>query len=196
MRRLSSAILILMLLFALSEVKSQQLQYDIIWLGKVGNLSINKTQNNEYSFIETNSEVRLPFYKLNWVTTTKVQNGQLLSSNYAQLLNNKKREYTDIEHLKDSSWQVINDVGKKEFIQIKNSFNVSDLYFREPINEKYIFSERFGVPIELVQTGDSEYRLLLPDGNHCDFFYKEGVCTNVKAKNGSRTIKFVLREDS
>jgi len=195
MTKLAPGIFTLILFFLFAEVSSQQLQYDIIWLGKIGKLNISKTQNEAYSYIETNSEVKLPFYKLNWITTTKVLNGELKTSNYSQLLNNKKREYTEIEYLNDSIWQLVNDVGETEFIHIKHKFNVSDLYFNEPLNEKYVFSERFGKPVELVHKGDSHYRLMLPDDNYCDFFYEEGVCTNVEAKNGSRTIRFVLLDE-
>ena len=194
MRILASIVLASLLCSNAAELHSQHLQYDIIWLGKIGKLSIVKTQNNRYTYIETNSEVKLPFYKLNWVTTAKEEDGQLRESNYAQLLNDKTREYTDIAYINDSSWQKQNDVGEKELIQINSELNVSDLYFEEPLNQSYIFSERFGRPIEIVDKGNSQYRLLLPDGNHCDFFYENGICINVKAKNGSRTIKFVLKE--
>ena len=175
------------------EADAQKLEYDIIWLGKVGKLKINKTITDEYSFIETNSTVKVPFYRFNWITNTKYADGQLQSSNYAQLLNDKRREYTEIDFVNDSLWQVVFDDGEQEMICIKNHFIVSNLYYKEPVDQKYIFSERFGKPLELVVKGDGHYRLLLPDKNYCDFFYEEGVCTIVKAKNGPRTIKFVLQ---
>jgi hypothetical protein len=195
MRILVSIVLAVFICTYSVELRSQQLQYDIIWLGKIGKLKIVKTQNNSYTHIETNSEVKLPFYKLNWVTTSTEENGQLRASNYAQLLNDKPREYTNIAYINDSSWHKENDIGEKELISIKSKFKVSDLYFEEPLNQSFIFSERFGRPIEIIDKGNSHYRLLLPDGNHCDFFYENGICTNVKARNGSRTIKFVLREE-
>lgn len=187
-------VLILGLLFSIScfEAKSQKLEYDIIWLGKIGKLHINKTQKEAYSFIEINSEVKVPFYKFNWITTSTLKDGQLQSSNYSQLLNNKKREYTEIDFVAVNKWQIIDDSGQSELIDIKLHFNVSNLYYEEPVNEKYIFSERFGKPIELENKGNGHYRLLLPDKNYCDYFYEEGVCTNVVVKNGARKIKFVL----
>lgn len=170
----------------------QQLEYDIIWLGKIGKLQIDKTDQDAYSTIETNSEVKIPFYRFNWITRASFFNGKLQTSDYEQLLNDEKREYTTIDQVNDSIWQIVNDAGKKEFISIKLQFNVSQLYFEEPVNEHYVFSERFGIPVEVEHKGKGQYRLLLPDKNYCDYFYEEGVCTTVKAKNGGKTIKFVL----
>ena len=195
MKNLTALLLGFLLLALCVDVHSQKLEYDIIWLGKIGKLHINKTNKEAYSFIETNSEVKLPFYKLNWITTTTFMDGQLQSSNYAQLLNNKKREYTDIDIVAENEWQIVNDDGQREVIDIRHNFNVSNLYYEEPVNETYIFSERFGKPFELVNKGNGHYRLLLPDKNYCDYFYEEGICTNVKVKNGGRTIKFVLNDN-
>ena len=192
MKIITTLICGLLILISSLLAHSQQLEYNIIWLGKIGKLHIKKTEKDDYSFIETNSEVKIPFHKLNWVTTTTELNGQLKTSNYAQLLNDKKREYTEIDHTNDTIWQVNYESGKEEHISIKHNLNVSDLYFEEPVNETYIFSERFGQPLEIENKGKGHYRLMLPDKNYCDYFYTEGICTNVKAKNGRRTIKFVL----
>lgn len=194
MKSLLSLILGLSLIFISHEVNSQQLEYDIIWLGKIGKLHISKTQKEAESTIETSSEVKIPFYKLNWITSTSVIDGQLQSSNYAQLLNNKKREFTDIDYITDDNWQIINDNGQNELIKIRHKFNVSDLYFEEPVDEQFIFSERYGRPFELVNKGNGQYRLLLPDKNYSDYFYDDGVCTIVKAKSGTKTFRFVLND--
>ena len=188
MKNLMALILGFLFIISCFEAKSQKLEYDIIWLGKIGKLHINKTKKEAYSFIETNSEVKVPFYKLNWITTTTLMDGQLQSSNYSQLLNNKKREYTEIDFVADNKWQIVNDNGQSELIQIIHHFIVSNLYFEEPVNEVYIFSERFGKPVELENKGNGLYRLLLPDKNYCDFFYEEGICTKVKVKNGARKL--------
>ena len=174
----------------------QQLEYDIIWLGKIGKLHISKIVDDESLFIETNSEVKIPFYKFNWITSTMVKNGKLQSSTYQQLLNDKKREFTEINYAADNLWQVLDNDGQKDPINIKNHFYVSRLYFEEPVNEKYIFSERFGEPLELLNNGNGHYKLLLPDNNFCEYFYENGICKIVKAKNGNRTIKMVLSEET
>lgn len=196
MRNTLSLSLFFLILCLFTEGNCQQLEYDIIWLGKIGKLRIDKQDQESFSSIETISEVKVPFYKLNWVTKVTYLDGKIQSSDYSQLLNDKKREYMEIEQVNDSTWQTLNDEGKKELISIEPEFNVSQLYFTEPINEKYIFSERFGLPIELENKGKGHYRLLLPDKNYCDFFYEEGICKRVKAKNGSKTIKFVLADQT
>jgi hypothetical protein len=174
----------------------QRMEYDIILLGKIGKLQINKTSVDEELIISTVSEVKIPFYKFSWITDTKSVNGQLLFAEYKQLLNEKTREKSSISRLSNNSWQFINTEGESNLIQIDNPFYVSQLYFKEPVNKSHIFSERFGKSLQLVRYGNGHYRLLLPDDNYCDYFYENGICKTVKAKNGHRTIKMVLSDES
>ncbi len=173
---------------------AQNLEYDIIFLGKIGKLNIEKTLDGEQSTIKTNSQVKIPFYKLNWITTLDCESGVLKSSSYQQLLNDKKREFTEINLTSEYVWQLNDSEGNQERVVIEHPFFVSELYFKEPVGEKFIFSERFAKPLEIVNNENGHYTLLLPDGNICEYFYENGVCTTVKAKNGSRTIKMVLNQ--
>lgn len=175
-------------------IQAQKLEYDIVWLGKIGSLSITKTSNDNTHIIETNSEVKIPFYKLNWITKTKSINGQLSSAVYRQLLNQNTREGSDINLVSQNNWQFTNTDGEKQTIEIRDQFYVSQLYYEEPLGEKFIFSERFGKSLELIDNGNGHYKLLLPEDNYCEYFYEGGICKIVKAKNGSRTIKMVLSQ--
>ena len=175
---------------------AQQLEYNIKWFGNIGKLHVSKSIKNDSILIETNSVVKVPFYKLNWITTTKATNGILQSSNYRQLLNNDKREFTEIELYAKNEWEMIDSEGNKKTIDIEDKFYVSKLYFEEPIDQTYIFSERFGESLKLINHGNGHYKLLLPDENYCEYFYEDGVCTLVKAKNGRKTIKMVLSDKS
>ncbi len=182
----------LLMIFSSSSGFGQNLEYDIIWLGKIGKLSINKSGVEGLVSIKTNSEVKIPFYTFNWITSTTLIDGKLNSSAYSQLLNGGKREFTDIKQINDHSWQMTNEKGNTNQFSIDSHFYVSKLYFEEPVNINFVFSERFGQPLELLNEGNGHYRLILPEKNYCDYYYENGVCKTVKAKNGSRTIKMVL----
>jgi len=188
----------LILLIAVPALSNGQsnLVYDIHWFGKVGTLIIKQVQQNDTIIITTNSEVKVPFYKFNWVTSTSQNRGRLNSSSYAQLLNDQTKEFTEIQPTKTGKWMMTNDLGKKEEIEITHRFLVSMLYFKEPVNEKFVFSERFGQGLSIINLGDGHYKLMLPDDNYCEYFYENGVCTLVKARNGSRTIKMTLAQKS
>jgi len=189
--------LIFLLIFSPALVNGQSnLVYDIHWFGKVGKLSINQIVSNDTIIITINSEVKVPFYKFNWVTTTCQKNEKLCSSTYSQLLNDQIKEFTNIQQTNAGKWMLTNDLGKKEEIIISHEFLVSMLYFKEPLNEKWVFSERFGQGLSIINLGDGHYKLMLPDDNYCEYVYKNGVCTEVKAKNGSRTIKMTLSQQS
>jgi hypothetical protein len=179
-----------------SYISAQKLEFDIVWLGKIGKLYINKTIEKDTTLIETSSVVKIPFYKLSWETTLSCIDGKLTASNYQQLLNENKREFTEINQKSDNLWQIIDNHGKEETISIEHAFYVSDLYFKEPVNVGYIFSERFGKSLQIISNGNGHYTLLLPDDNLCEYFYENGICKIVKAKNGSRTIKMVRNEGS
>jgi hypothetical protein len=191
--------LILIFAFALlipSCTFAQKLEFDIVWFGKIGKLYINKSVENDTTLIETSSVVKIPFYKLSWATSLSCINGKLTTSIYQQLLNDNKREFTEINIKADNLWQVIDNLGKQETISIDHPFYVSDLYYKEPVNVDYIFSERFGKSLQIINNGNGHYTLMLPDDNLCEYFYENGICKIVKAKNGSRTIKMVRNEDA
>ncbi len=176
------------------KLHAQKLEFDIIWLGKIGKLHIQRTADEDSTCTSINSVVKIPFYKLSWATTLSTIDGKLATSIYQQLLNNNKREFTEITMKADNLWQLTDNEGKKETITIRHLFYVSDLYFKEPVNEAYIFSERFGRSLPIINNGNGHYTLMLPDDNDCEYFYENGLCKMVKAKNGSRTIKMVLNE--
>ena len=197
LKRSIQIILILFMLFCIEQNSiAQQLKYNIKWLGTIGKLIVSKSVADNALVIETNSEVKVPFYRLNWITTTTSRDGILQNSNYRQLLNDKKREFTEINFSKEQLWELTDSEGQKKSIDIAHQFYVSRLYFEEPIDQKYIFSERFGKSLELINHGNGHYKLLLPDDNYVEYFYDDGVCTLVKAKNGNKTIKMVLSEQS
>jgi hypothetical protein len=177
-------------------VVGQQREYKIKWLGTIGKLYVNKSIKNDSLVIETNAVVKIPFYRINWITTTTSINGILQTSHYRQLLNDKRREFTEISLDPNNLWEMTGSDGLKESIDISHQFYVSRSYFEEPVNQEYIFSERFGKSLELVHQGNGHYRLLLPDDNYSEYFYENGICKLVKAKNGSRTIKMVLSDSS
>ena len=181
---------------AAEQATAQKMEYEIHWLGKVGKLSIQKLSRNDSLYIETNSEVKIPFYKFNWITNTTSANGVLCRSKYSQLLNEKSRESREIRRLSYNKWKATDQDGKTELIDFIHTFYVSMLYFVEPVSETQIFSERFGKPLQLINEGNGLYRLMLPDNNYCDYYYENGICKVVKAKNGSRTIKMILAENT
>ena len=183
---------VILFLLPFFQATGQHLEYDIHWLGKIGKLHIEKSESEDSVNIITNSVVKIPFYTFNWVTSTTTKNGKLKRADYQQLLNNKKREFTEISDLEDGKWKFVDNEGKESLIEISNPFFVSRLYFQEPVNINTIFSERFGTNLRLINHGNGHYKLLLPDDNYCEYFYEKGVCKIVKAKNGRRTIKMIL----
>ena len=182
-------------IFLMCNAFGQKLEYDIIWLGKIGKLTIDIQEEKDSLWIYTNSEVKIPFYRLNWITETTSVDGKLQHSKYSQLLNNKCRESTNTRYMSKNNWEVDQD-GNNKIIAMDSCFYISMLYYKEPINETQIFSERFGTLLQLVDHGDGHYRLMLPDDNYCDYFYEDGICKRIKAINGKKTIRMELTDNS
>lgn len=188
---------ILFLGFFTQSLPAQQLQYDILWFGKIGSLKIDKHISNDSITIETLSEVRIPFYRFKWITTSTSFDGLLINSSYRQLINDDKREYTSIIFQQpDHRWHISQASSQDSAFVLNPCFFVSELYYTEPKGEKTIFSERFGSHLLIQQLEAGHYRLILPDNNYCDYFYENGVCVLVKAKNGRKTIKMKLSSTS
>ncbi|NJN26856.1 MAG: hypothetical protein HC819_13190 [Cyclobacteriaceae bacterium] len=138
----SIAISVCLAMLIASQPMAQSLEYDILWFGTIGKLTINKSTVAGQEHISTESKVKIPFYTFNWITSATIKDGLLQRSTYEQVLNDDQREYCKITRKADKDWLVEYGSGEKKNISISHTFYVSELYFKEPKNVTMVFSER------------------------------------------------------
>jgi len=195
MKLLASTVL---LLFIIWPGMSQELMYTITWKDdSIGYLkaSREKVQDNEYYYINSNTEFRVLFrFNLNYQYENEYRKGRLYSASAKNSLNQKDRDQSSIIWQNNHYVLRIND--KTEKLQDQDLwFTVSKLYYTEPIGISTIFSERFGKFLTIDKLAKNKYALTKPDGRKNIYFYDKGICQKVIVDNPIITIHFTLMDE-
>lgn len=72
-------------------------------------------------------------------------------------------------------------------------WSVLSLYFREPINQRTVFSDALGKTVSIREIKKGTYRLDLPNGNFNYYSYVKGVCTIIEIHHSLFKLQFVLK---
>lgn len=93
--------------------------------------------------------------------------------------------------LKNSTFSTYFD-DRTEKVAINNiEQSLTAAYFSEPTTtDMEVFSERWGVNIPLVEVGDQQYKITLPDGKESIMTYKNGQITESRIISGWGDIVF------
>ena len=78
--------------------------------------------------------------------------------------------------------ETFNQKSKLENTEIK--FCVADLYFSEPTHIRKVFSNMYGVFLEIEKVGASTYLINLPDGRKTYFLYEKGQIDSIEVEMG------------
>lgn len=73
-------------------------------------------------------------------------------------------------------------------------WNLSRLYFTEPVGVKQIWSDAFGQMLEIKPAGVHRFELVLPDGKSSFYSYFKGICVLVETEMLFGKISFQLRK--
>lgn len=179
-------------IFSIS-ISAQTLTYTIYISGKKsGTLVVktDKTDSNNF-FIHSEANIVTTFSDVNSISEVYFKNGKLQQSSVVQKINDKEKEKTNIKHT-GSHYQIIRKgEGNKN---LKNSvlYSVSMMYHTEPIGQKLVFSERYGIFLNIKKLQQNQYQLELPDGKKNTYTYESGICTRVQARQMMMDIRFEL----
>ncbi len=195
MKLLASTVL---LLFIIRPGMSQELMYTISWKDdSIGYLkaSREKVQDNEYYYINSNTEFRVLFrFNLNYQYENEYRKGRLYSASAINSLNQKDRDQSSIIWQNNHYLLRVNNKSEK-LKELDIWFTVSKLYYTEPIGINTIFSERFGEFLTLDKLAKNKYALTKPDGRKNIYFYEKGICRKVIVDNPIITLHFTLMDE-
>ena len=178
------------------ETKTESLSYSITKDNKsIGQIHIErKTKNDiiEY-FFESNAYVDLIFYdlhvydKMNVVfkENNLVQAKLFRSTNGIVQVNNRTT-------WNGTNYSLLDKDGENGFIKEPIPLTTANLYFIEPVKEKFVFSEKFQCMIPIKSIGNNRYQMQLPNGNKATYCYQNGICNMVEAQTDWAVLKFIL----
>jgi hypothetical protein len=175
--------LIMLTIFVWANAQGKRLDYTIKRNGKaIGDMHIKEVREGSRISLRLESKVKASFifsFTANGIEEALYENGILLYSFVYQMLNgneklNKKTKLVDSNY-------VVNNKGTEEKLERKAIYyNMVCVYTHEPVDVRWIYSDKFQTFIGILKLEDHHYKIKFPDGNSNEYFYKEGVCNRVE----------------
>ena len=191
---LSSALLFINSTFAINTPKiensiSFKISYRNFDLGYVRATQLVSNNTNTLS-IHGKAEGDLFFKKI--ISENSVysifEKNELVTSKALFTRNGKTLNNTHTTLLKGG--YVVSTIEKEnQLVNHSIDFTVVRMYFQEPKDMEYVYSEAWGKVLPLKQK-DNAYTFVIPDGTICTFKYQNGVLQEVISKTMIGEIKF------
>ncbi len=186
------------LLLNIGQLKAQeQLRYNVVKDGKViGWAKLTKTNIDQCVDIRLESEVRTRLifrFVVKAVEQATFSNGNLIYSSQFRKLNADVKENKSMK-LTSRGYVVYkgNDSQPVPFVGLRS--HMLDLYFKEPSQAQKVYSDSFQQLLDVEKLADGGYKIRLPDGNSCSYYYKNGLCTNIKIDNRFYSAELMLNQ--
>ncbi|TLV03076.1 DUF6134 family protein [Dyadobacter luticola] len=186
------------LLFLSPLVRSQNI-YNVIVAGRtIGSLKVfddKGADNTETHRIE--SDFKIMFYKGKYSTQTNYVQGKLVSATCSHHVNGDLKEKTLTKSSTKSLYEVFfsgEDGEDKPKLELNSPINstITGLYYKEPVNITEVYSERYGKMCSVKKISEGQYGVSLPDGKQGIYFYKNGLCQEVKTDLAGFKLRIVL----
>ncbi len=103
------------------------------------------------------------------------ENGILTSGFIYRVVNNKVQNNI-LTELRGNKYLLAIDDEKQWLNLSPVKYSTLDMYFHEPVNIQFVYTNMFQKVLPIVKAGDQVYKLKLPDGSTNEFQYANGVC--------------------
>jgi len=197
-RALVPALIVLLLLLTALIAKSQEKkwQYKIIRNDdEIGTVKVSMAQDSTHCSVKVVSDIR---FRMLFRFSAYVVEETMFSNNIMQY-SSIYRKWNGSEKINrqtrtaGSHYEVAN-FGKTIVVPYYPvQFHVLQLYYKEPLLVKKVYSENNQQFFELQKTGDHSYKLLLADGDYNQYFYEHGICTKVDIYHSFFTAHMVIQ---
>jgi hypothetical protein len=116
------------------------------------------------------------------------EKGELISSNALFIRNGKTLSNTRTT-LQKGAYVVSTIEKKNQLVNHSIYFTVGRMYFQEPKDVEFIYSEAWGKDLQLSRKNNT-YSFTIPDGTVCIFKYQNGILQEMISKTMIGDIKF------
>lgn len=158
----------------------------------IGTLTVNRSEHNgeiRYNSVTDLTVTYIISMDLDFTYSASYRNGQLTSTSFKYLRNQKVRESCHGKASGGAFTTYFED--RKEQVNLDGvSLCLLASYWDEPVNRHSVFSERWGVNIPVVHLGNRKYKITLPDGKESHMIYSGGECREVTIVSGWGDIVF------
>lgn len=161
----------------------------------VGTLHVTESIYTDKTIYQLSSKVQTQFL---FKFTSLVEEesvfiaGTLYTSSVFRKLNGK-------EKLNKKTRQVNNNYeitqgNKTERLDLQPIYyNFHSIYAREPLTVPTVYSDNYQRHLSILKLGDQHYKVQLPDGSWNEYFYRDGVCVEVRIHHSLYNAQLKLR---
>lgn len=175
--------------------KEELYTYTISRNGKsIGRMQLSRKINGSDLYLTIKSEVKTRFVvaiNVNTLDEAHFNNGTLLYSSVTRTINGKEKEHKKTQLIGKRYEIQSGSAGVKQFNETI-SYNMMLLYLKEPGDINAVYSDNFQQFIKVNKIGTHLYRLYLTDGNYNDYYFQDGICSEVSIYRSLYTIKMTL----
>lgn len=188
---------LLLILTLVLPAQSQPLTYSILRNNKcIGKLNVVRDSKNDSTIylLQSRVEISMLFhFDINTYHRNVFFKNQLKEYRLVQKVNGSTKEsrsafWAGLEYIMQNG----NSLDRKESKIIY--YTVASMYYSEPKEINYVFSEFFQQFIVIGKLGAHKYLLNFPNGNKTTYTYGNGVCTEVVAETDWIEVRFKLIE--
>lgn len=169
------------LLFTASYSMAQVLEYEIVKGGKaIGQMTVVKKQIGDstlYSIESVTNYRVLVTLRVEYDVYEYYYKGVYQSGKSHSTLNGATQ--SDIKVRKNNNNYEITRVSDILTYRGEIRYSIPEIYFSEPVGRTSIFSQAFGVDLEISPLGNHRYQISSEDGKNI-YSFKNGICSEVR----------------
>ena len=186
---------VMLLLFPINSIAQDALaNYTILYNGKIiGAMQLNQKIAGDNVFLKLSSQVQTRFLfevNVNTLDQSHFKAGKLLSSSVNRKVNGKEKPCKQTKWINDN-YQLLTG-SKQNYLREPIYYNMSLLYIQEPVHINTVYSDSFQQFLAIKKIAQNKYRIDLPDGNYNEYFFKNGICSQVWVHHTLYTIEMKL----
>ncbi len=194
-------ILIFLLASAWGGTEAQSSFYDVLVAGRnVGSLRVfSYDLRNDVEMHRIESDFKFLFYSGKYSIQSSYLGGKLVTAVAAHYVNGDLKEKTQTQSKVNPLYQVLfsgEDAPKENKKELNFTINntITGLYYKEPINVREVYSERFAQMCSVKKLSEGIYGVSLPDGKQGVYTYKNGQCRQVITDLAGFKLKIVRND--
>jgi hypothetical protein len=191
-------ILLLFLILIPTSGFTQQYSYSVIKGKKqIGTLTVNCQKKGNLIIYSIGSEAKTGFIfniSINVIIDEIFNMGEMEHSLFIRKVNGIEMIKNTVDKIKEGYLLKHND-GNNKTIFTKVNYSMGAMYFIEPLNRQFVYSENYQQFVPVIEAGKNRYQVKFPDGNESYYSYSNGICTSVEVHSSWAVIFFKLNEE-
>ena len=177
------------------KLAAQQMNYEVVLNNKrIGSLEAKKNLRDGLLHYLIESDVTFRFlFKMNLDFTyeTTYQNDMLIKASTRNRVNEDVRGSSKVTW--NGNYYLLEVKNDRSVLKnIKITYSMASLYFKEPKQIGQVFSERYGKFLSIKPVTEHRYELTMPDGKKNYYSYENGICQSVELDQSIGKVFFKL----